>query len=241
MSIQKRSKAVKAIRQWLKDRKWHFSEKSLGDKIVVFNTGVVADPPIFKRYDICIVCREHDVQSTFSMPVRATPKKYAPVAEYLMRVNDRFRRGKWTLDYEDGEICFSIVKDCEAVEADTDGAMDDLIGFAMCVCDGFAEGIVQVIAGAKTPKQAYAEADARDSEEDASSDDGEQKDAAAGVGGASPKKKGCGHVRRAEDNGKAEKRHRKRHAPTNALAAEVEAKGRVRTKIGFLNGRKETK
>lgn len=162
------------IRKWFADHDWQFDERKLDDGPILFTMGVAADPPIFKGYDICIVCRERDVQTTFSLPVKATSKRYAPVAEYLMRVNDRFRRGKWTLDYADGEICFSIVKDSEAVESDTDGAMDDLIGFAECVCDGFAEGVVQVIAGAKTPAQAYEEAVAR---EDADANNGNEGDA----------------------------------------------------------------
>ena len=214
MAIKKSSKAV---RKWLKDRKWHFSERKLGDRVVVFTTGVEAEPPIFKGYDVYIACREHDVQSTFSVPVKATPKKYASVAEYLMRVNDRLRRGKWTLDYTDGEICFSVVKDSEAVEADTDRAMDDLIGFTSYVCDGFSEDIVQVIAGAKSPKQAYAEADARDNDGDASPDGGTQEGAVAGIVGTSPKKKDRGPVKHAEDKTKVERKHRKGHAPTNAL------------------------
>ena len=215
MAIQKSSKAV---RKWLKGRDWHFNERSFDDR-VVFTTGIMADSLLFKGYDICIVCRERDVQSTFSVPVTATPKKYASVAEYLMRVNDRFRRGKWTLDYVDGEICFNIVKDSEAVEADTDGAMDDLVGFATCVCDGYAEGIVQVIAGAKTPKQAYVEADARDNGADASLDIDGPEDAAAGIGVASSKKKGRGHVKHTEDDAKVERKHhsRKGRASTNAL------------------------
>lgn len=173
------------IRKWFTDHDWQFDERKLGDGPILFTMGVAADPPIFDGYDISIVCRERDVQSTFSVPVKAMQKRYAPVAEYLMRVNDRFRRGKWTLDYADGEISFSIVKDSEAVETDTDGAMDDLIGFAECVCDGFAEGVVQVIAGAKTPAQAYEDAVARD---DADANDDNEGD--VGNGTSKPPKNG---------------------------------------------------
>ena len=171
MAIEESSKV---IRKWFTDHDWTFDETKVDDGALLFTTGVAAGSPIFDGYDVSIVCRERDVQSTFSVPVKAMQKRYAPVAEYLMRVNDRFRRGKWTLDYADGEICFSIVKDSEAVESDTDGAMDDLIGFAECVCDGFAEGVVQVIAGAKTPAQAYEEAVAH---EDADANNGNAGDA----------------------------------------------------------------
>ena len=91
-----------AVRKWFEDNDWHFDEQRLDGGGVLFQTGVVADPPIFKGYDIKIICREKDVQSAFYPPVKAPPKCYAAVAEYLMRVNDHFRIGKWTLDYADG-------------------------------------------------------------------------------------------------------------------------------------------
>ena len=151
-----------AIREWFAKNAWHFDEQKLDGGKVVFYTGVAAEPPAFKGYDISIICREKDVQSVFYPPVKAPPKRYAAVAEYLMRVNDLFRIGKWTLDYADGEICFAVIKDNEAMVAEPDEAMDDLIGFPKDVCDGYAEGIAQVLTGAKAPEQAYKESVARD-------------------------------------------------------------------------------
>ena len=57
------------------------------------------------------------------------------------------------------------------LESDAEEAIDDLILFPEYVCDGFAEGIVQIITGAKTPELAYAEADARDDMPDSDTDD----------------------------------------------------------------------
>lgn len=223
MAIEESSKV---IRKWFTDHDWTFDETKLDDGSLLFTTGVAAGSPIFDGYDISIVCRERDVQSTFSVPVKAMQKRYAPVAEYLMRVNDRFRRGKWTLDYADGEICFSIVKDSEAVETDTDGAMDDLIGFAECVCDGFAEGVVQVIAGAKTPAQAYEEAVARD---DADANDDNEGDVGNGI--SKPPKNGVRVANAKRGKGKKRSGSAKspplaaRHQHTNGVAKDKPRKG----------------
>ncbi len=155
--------SAKAVRKWLKDHKWQYSERTLDDA-VVFKTNVAADASLFRVYDITIGCRERDVQSLFYLPVKAPPKRCAAVAEYLMRVNYRFRLGKFTMDYGDGEIRFEVIKDNLAVEQDSEAALDDLFGFAGYVCDGFGEGVVKVIAGMKTPAQAYEEADAHEEE-----------------------------------------------------------------------------
>lgn len=171
-----------AIRKWLVDHEWHFDERKRDDGCIVFKTSVAA-ANIFKGYDVSVLCHEEDVQSLFYPPFKAPPKHYASVAEYLMRVNGRFRFGRWTLDYEDGEVCFEVIKDRERVESDPADAMSELIGFAEYVCDGFAEGIMQVITGAKTPEEAYTEADARDNipEPDDEPDDDDSDDQFSGA------------------------------------------------------------
>ena len=162
---------AEVIRKWLDVHEWRFDERTFAGERVVFKTSIAAESNIFKGYDISIICRENDVQSLFYPPIKATPKHFAPVAEYLMRLNYRFRIGKWTLDYADGEIRFEVVKDGKMLESDAEEAIDDLILFPEYVCDGFAEGIVQIITGAKTPELAYAEADARDDMPDLDTDD----------------------------------------------------------------------
>lgn len=159
------------VRKWFTDHKWRFDERKLDSGEIVFKTSVAADSNLYKGYDISIICREGDVQSLFYPPVKATPRHYPLVTEYLMRVNYRFRCGKWTLDYEDGEVRFEVIKDGKMVEMEPEDSMDDLLGFAEYVCDGFSEGVAQVITGAKTPVQAYEEADARDEMPDPDPDD----------------------------------------------------------------------
>lgn len=159
------------MRKWLHDHEWRFDERTFAGDRIVFKTSIAAESSIFKGYDVSIICRENDVQSLFYPPIKATPRHFAPVTEYLMRLNYRFRIGKWTLDFSDGEIRFEVVKDGKMLESDAEEAIDDLILFPEYVCDGFSEGIAQIITGAKTPEQAYAEADARDEVPDPDPDD----------------------------------------------------------------------
>ncbi len=199
------------IRTWFRREGWHVREGTLPEGDVIFLAGIAAETPAFKGYYLAVTGRKTHVESALYLPVKVQPEYYSAVAEYLMRVNVRYHRGRWTLDYSDGEVCFSVVKDREALEADIDAAMDDLVGYTSEVCDGFAAGVVQIVTGTKPPKQAYEEAVAHDV--DASSDDGKPEDAAASIGGVSSKKNGRSRVKHAEDKGKTkvEQKHRKRN------------------------------
>ena len=161
------------VRKWLEEQKWHFREKTHADGVVVFRTSVSSDCEAFNGFDISVICRDKDVQSIFYPPVRATAKRFAAVAEYMTRVNYRFRIGKMTMDYRDGEIRWEIVKSQADLIADRDDAMDDLIGFSGFVMDKFMPGMVAVLMGFKKPADAFADCD-RSSGEGGSEDGGSE-------------------------------------------------------------------
>ena len=150
---------AKFVRDWLNEREWRFSEKSWEDGDITFRTSISSDSEVYKGYDITIICRKNDVQSLFFVPANAPEKRRGEIAELLMRINYRFRIGKFTMDYRDGELRWETVKTHADFVEDKDNAIDDIIGFPGFVLDKFTPGIAAVLLGLKTPEQAYLDCD----------------------------------------------------------------------------------
>ena len=155
---------AKMVRRWLKDQEFHYAEKTFDDGVVTFKMSMASDSGVCDGYDVTLVCRDDDVQSLYHLPMRLAEKARAQVLEFFTRVNYRFRVGKFTVDLDDGESRWEMVKGKAELKADVNDAMEDLIGFAGFVLDKFVPGLMAVVLGLKDAKQAFEDCD-RDPEE----------------------------------------------------------------------------
>jgi hypothetical protein len=85
----------------------------------------------------------------------------APVAEYITRANYGLRAGKFEMDFDDGEILFSLSIDCEDRSSlSEDMVMSTLLGTPYRMLNKYGDGLVAVMYGFKTPADAIEEAEA---------------------------------------------------------------------------------
>ena len=150
---------AKMVRRWLKDQEFHYAEKTFDDGVVTFKMSMASDSGVCDGYDVTLVCRDDDVQSLYHLPMRLAEKARAQVLEFFTRVNYRFRVGKFTVDLDDGESRWEMVKGKAELKADVNDAMEDLIGFAGFVLDKFVPGLMAVVLGLKDAKQAFEDCD----------------------------------------------------------------------------------
>ena len=156
---------AKIVRKWLKDKDFHFTEKTFDDGVVTFKMSMTSDSGVYDGYDVTLICRDADIQSLYHPPTKLTEKAKAPILEFFTWVNYRFRLGKFTIDLRDGEIRWETVKGAAEIKSDVDDAMDDLIGFPGFVLDKFAPGLAAIILGLKDAKRAFEDCD-KDPEEE---------------------------------------------------------------------------
>lgn len=147
------------VRKWLKDQKFHYTEKTFDDGVVTFKMSMSSDSGIYDGYDVTLVCRDSDVQSLFHPPARLVEKAKTKILEFFTWINYRFRIGKFTVDLRDGEIRWETVKGSAELKADVNDAMDDLIGFPGFVLDKFAPGLAAIVLGMKDARQAFDDCD----------------------------------------------------------------------------------
>jgi len=143
------------VRNWLKEQKFHYAEKTHPDGVITFKMSMSSDSGIYDGYDVTLVCRDSDVQSLFNPPARLVEKHKVKILEFFTWVNYRFRLGKFTVDLRDGEIRWETVKGAAELKADADDTMDDLLGFPIFVLDKFAPGLAAIVIGMKDAKQAF--------------------------------------------------------------------------------------
>ena len=152
MSIKENAKLV---RRWLKEHEFNFAEKTFDDGVITFKMSMASESGVCEGFDVTIVCRESEVQSLYHLPMRLVEKSKAQILELITRVNYRFRVGKFTVDMNDGEIRWEVVKGSAELKADANDAMDDLIGFPGFVLDRYISGLMAVVLGLKNAKQAF--------------------------------------------------------------------------------------
>ncbi|HJB26622.1 MAG TPA: YbjN domain-containing protein [Firmicutes bacterium] len=136
------------IKNFLEKDEWQFDfEEDKG----VFHFGLTLHNKI-KSLEYHIVVREYDYTSYGVIPISADECK-AEMAEFLTRTNYGLNNGNFELDYRDGEIRYKCFVNCDGVMPGEQIVKDSIYLPAMVVRH-YADGILAVIFGMKTPEQA---------------------------------------------------------------------------------------
>ena len=142
----------------LKENKWRHEVKDFKDGEYAVDTDVHSKSDVIRFYEIRMLFRKWDMQTIYYIPIKAPEAKRLAVAEYLTRINWRKKYGKFQMDFEDGEIRLDMVFSPAAVEKDVDDVLGDSLNMMCEMADRFAPGLMAVIAGGQSAKDAFDEA-----------------------------------------------------------------------------------
>ncbi len=101
-----------------------------------------------------VIVREDSFSTMTTLPLSADLDHRLAVAEYLTRVNYNMRNGNFELNMEDGEIRFKTYVHVGAGTVDPAAArLATMLPFLMI--DRFGDGLIDVLFGLKTPREAF--------------------------------------------------------------------------------------
>ena len=104
-----------------------------------------------------ILVREDSFSTLTTIPLAADEGNRLAVAEYLTRVNFNMRNGNFELNMETGEIRFKTYVHVGAGDVDPAAArLAIMLPFMMI--ERFGDGLVEVLFGFKSPREAFAAA-----------------------------------------------------------------------------------
>ena len=104
-----------------------------------------------------VLVREDNFSTLTTIPLAADEGNRLAVAEYLTRVNFNMRNGNFELNMETGEIRFKTYVHVGAGDVDSAAArLAIMLPFMMI--ERFGDGLVEVLFGFKSPREAFAAA-----------------------------------------------------------------------------------
>ena len=104
-----------------------------------------------------VLVREDNFSTLTTIPLAADEGNRLAVAEYLTRVNFNMRNGNFELNMETGEIRFKTYVHVGAGDVDPAAArLAIMLPFMMI--ERFGDGLVEVLFGFKSPREAFAAA-----------------------------------------------------------------------------------
>ena len=152
-----------AINSFLTEDDWHFSfDYQLGlFKFVLNLKGRIKNV----RYTVDVKDDEYVVYAI--SPIGADEddeKKMAIMAEFICRANYGLKNGNFELDMRDGEIRYKSFVDCEGLTPTTEMVRNS-IHCPAAMFDRYGDGIVDIIFGNSTAKEAVAKCEKSPEEE----------------------------------------------------------------------------
>mgnify|MGYP000070258736 FL=1 len=152
-----------AINSFLTEDDWHFS---FDDQRGLFKFGLNLKGRIKNvRYIVDVKDDEYVVYSI--SPIGADEddeKKMAIMAEFICRANYGLKNGNFELDMRDGEIRYKSFVDCEGLTPTTEMVRNS-IHCPAAMFDRYGDGIVDIIFGNSTAKEAVAKCEKSPEEE----------------------------------------------------------------------------
>lgn len=152
-----------AINSFLTEDDWHFS---FDDQRGLFKFGLNLKGRIKNvRYIVDVKDDEYVVYAI--SPIGADEddeKKMAIMAEFICRANYGLKNGNFELDMRDGEIRYKSFVDCEGLTPTT-GMVRNSIHCPAAMFDRYGDGIVDIIFGNSTAKEAVAKCEKSPEEE----------------------------------------------------------------------------
>lgn len=152
-----------AINSFLTEDDWHFS---FDDQRGLFKFGLNLKGRIKNvRYIVDVKDDEYVVYAI--SPIGADEddeKKMAIMAEFICRANYGLKNGNFELDMRDGEIRYKSFVDCEGLTLTTEMVRNS-IHCPAAMFDRYGDGIVDIIFGNSTAKEAVAKCEKSPEEE----------------------------------------------------------------------------
>lgn len=152
-----------AINSFLTEDDWHFS---FDDQRGLFKFGLNLKGRIKNvRYIVDVKDDEYVVYAI--SPIGADEddeKKMAIMAEFICRANYGLKNGNFELDMRDGEIRYKSFVDCEELTPTTEMVRNS-IHCPAAMFDRYGDGIVDIIFGNSTAKEAVAKCEKSPEEE----------------------------------------------------------------------------
>ncbi|MBR5302055.1 MAG: YbjN domain-containing protein [Clostridia bacterium] len=103
---------------------------------------------------MAVLVREENYSTITTLPLTADTDHRLAMAEYLTRVNWNMRNGNFELNMDDGEIRYKTYVHVGQEKPDMAAArLATMLPFLMI--DHYGDGIIDVLFGFKTPKEAF--------------------------------------------------------------------------------------
>ena len=112
-----------------------------------------------KSTNMYITARDWSFTVNSYLPLSAEEDCRAAIAEYFTRVNYGMIFGKFEMDYEDGELRYTLSMDCEDRTGLSDSLMRSVIYMSRDMIEKYGDGLAAVMYGFMTPAQACEEAE----------------------------------------------------------------------------------
>ncbi|MDY3825649.1 MAG: hypothetical protein SO020_03750 [Lachnospiraceae bacterium] len=150
------------IKQFLDEDEWKYT---FYEEDGVFTFGELIDGAI-KTIHYRVFVRLDDYIVNASVEIGADPKDaklMANMAEFICRANDGLTGGKFEFDFEDGSIMAMSFTNCENIEPS-----EEMIGYSIFILshmfERYGKGIINVLSGKVTPKDAIEECETEEEE-----------------------------------------------------------------------------
>ena len=101
-----------------------------------------------------VLVREDSFSTLTTLPLTADTDHRLATAEYLTRANFNLRNGNFELNMNDGEIRFKTYVHVGAGALDMSAARQAVL-LPFLIIDKFGDGLLDVLFGFKTPREAY--------------------------------------------------------------------------------------
>lgn len=145
-----------AVKKYLEenDKKYEFHE----EQGTFLMKGVLNDE--LNECTVIIMIREDMIITCATIDVSADNENVDAVEEYITRANSNTKIGKFTLNYNGGEIVYMVTTDCAGGAIPTNEIIENAIYVPIAMFFKYGEGLLDVLAGFDTPEDAIEAAEA---------------------------------------------------------------------------------
>ena len=148
----------RAVMTNLDQHHWRYTTRDFDDGDCVIDTDISSRSGVVKHYEIRLIFGKWDMQAIYYIPFKAPENRRTEVAEYLMWMNWNTKFTKYIMDFKDGEIrCYIVVRKA-AVLSDVEDVICDVMNMMCDSVDKYIAGLMAVIVGLKSAKEAFEEA-----------------------------------------------------------------------------------
>lgn len=153
---------AEVVKKYFDENDWHY-QMAESEAVTFFEGGVEPGNKKckFKSFRFRLIVDDEYVQVFYVLPISAI-EKLAEVAEYITRINYTLKRGRFDMDYSDGEVRFHHGMSMIGGLANSDVLLSELMVLGGTVMSRYADGFAKIIYGSLDPMMAYEEMEQED-------------------------------------------------------------------------------